>query len=308
MYNALLIHNDNTPLKEIIENKIVFKPTIDDLNSSDLDRYISNEIIPQVKDKEFDIIYIKDALSENYIDFYGLVLAYHIRLSNELKNKKLVPIVILSEINSHTINKITSLGNILFTKNVFISENALSTVEKFDHLIPVKLTIEQYKKTFLNKVEIEAPKDYLSHHSITNEWAIYQWSHLLGVDTEAIQSNRNKINSMLYFKYLVNKYNLTARDEIPSEIKLRTGKILLIDDKCEEGWHDVLSGFMGKYYSDVEFESLGRDFKDIKEIKRIKEQVKNKIETFNPDIVLLDLRLMEEVDSLINTDNDKENL
>jgi len=305
MYKALLIHNDNTPLKIIVENQIIFKPTIDDLNNSDIDRYISNEVIPKIKDKEFDIIYIKDTLSENYIDFYGLILAYHIRLSSELNEKKLVPIVILSEINSYAINKITLLGNILFTKNVFLSENTLSSVEKFESLMLTKLTTEDYQSDFLNKVEIKPPKDYLSHHSITNEWAIYQWSHLLCVHTEATQNNENKINTMLYFKYLVNRYSLTPKNEISDDIKTKAGNILLIDDKCDDGWHDVLYRFMKKNYSNVEFDSLGSDFKDIKEIGVIKEQIKIKINEFKPDIILLDLRLMEEMDNLINIAEDE---
>jgi hypothetical protein len=58
MYRALLIHNDNTPLKSIIEDQIIFKPTIDELNNSDIDKYISNEVLPKIHEKEFDIIYV----------------------------------------------------------------------------------------------------------------------------------------------------------------------------------------------------------------------------------------------------------
>jgi hypothetical protein len=109
MHKVLLIHNDNTPLKKSLlsPSPILFSPTIDDLNDSDIDTYISREIIPQLKKEEFDLLVIKDSLSENYIDFYGLILAYHIRLSvKELKEKSLVPIIILSEVDSYTINKI----------------------------------------------------------------------------------------------------------------------------------------------------------------------------------------------------------
>ncbi len=80
MPNILLIHKDNTPLKRIIENQIIFKPTSDDLHNSDIGQYISTKVIPQIQQKDFDIVYIKDTLSDNYIDFYGLILAYHITL------------------------------------------------------------------------------------------------------------------------------------------------------------------------------------------------------------------------------------
>ncbi len=119
-------------------------------------------------------------------------------MSHELGNKQRVPIVILSEVNSYTINKITPLGNILFTKNIFLLENRLSAIDRFKSLFPSKLTNEEYQNDFLNKIEIQPPKDYLSHHSITNEWALYQWSHLLGVNTEATKRNehKNKYNAL----------------------------------------------------------------------------------------------------------------
>ena len=307
MLKSLLIHNDNTPLNihPDISTSILFAPTLEELNNSDIDTYISKRILSQIKNEEFDIVFIRDTLSENYIDFYGLVLAYHIRLSTATlkKEQNLTPIVILSDIDSYIINKITSIGQILFTKNIFIAPNNKSTLDRFnnENFKPILLTSDEYNFDFLDKINIKPPKDYLSHHSITNEWAIHHWSQLLGVkDKESIKKNETKISSMLYFKYLEKKYHLHQMTEIPDDRKNKEGKILLIDDKCADGWSDILQKFCSKFYTEVTLESLGHEYKDIKDIEYIKKQVKEKINSYNPDIILLDLRLMEELDSAVN--------
>lgn len=187
MHKAILIHSDNTPLTDIIDHKILFSPTIDDLNNSDIDAYISHEILPQINHEEFDVIYIRDTLSENYMDFYGLVLAYHIRLSAMPKEKSYMPIIILSDIDSYTINKITPLGKIFATSNIFLSLNNNNTVDYFNSVELYKLSNDEFESGFLNLIEISAPKDYLSHHSITNEWAIDQWAYFYGADSDVIQ-------------------------------------------------------------------------------------------------------------------------
>jgi len=304
MHEILLVHHDNTPLKKKLPNSplILFSPSIDDLNDSDIDAYISKEIIPQLKEEEFNLLVIKDSLSENYIDFYGLVLAYHIRLSaKDLPKKYCVPIVILSEVDSYTINKITPLGKILFTKNIFISKNSIEAFEEFKNIELKNLSQEEYRNDFINKIDIDPPKDYLSHHSITNEWAIYQWSHLLGVNTEATQANEDKINTMLYFKYLVNKYNLEEKTEKFNKESDKSGNILLIDDKGVEGWNDVIRKFIESNYKSTEFFTLEEKadeqlFKDV-DIEELKLSVESKIKAIDPDVILLDLRLLEHIDN-----------
>ncbi len=292
MHKILLIHNDNTPLKNIISNQIIFNPTIDDLNNSDIDKYISHEVIPQIQDRGFDVICIKDTLSENYIDFYGLVLAYHIRLSRELNENRLLPIVILSEINSYTINKISPIGNILFTKNVFLLENTLDSVEKIESLVLTKLSREEFQANFLDKIEIKPPMDYTDHHNITNEWAIFHWSNLLGLSTKTIDENTKKISSMLYFKYLIAKHHLQIKSKGKIKQTNKEGKILLIDDRWNDGWKDIINEFVSQQYTKVDLDTLEYIYKD-KMIEDIKNGVSEEIHSSNPDLILLDLRLME---------------
>lgn len=88
---SLLIHNDNVKY-ENFTNSIKFS-----LVDSDIDKSISNYIITDKKLKDTDIVFIKDNLSSNYIELLGLRVAYHLRLSGELKTKRFIPIVISNE-------------------------------------------------------------------------------------------------------------------------------------------------------------------------------------------------------------------
>ena len=67
--NSLLIDKKNG-LKLETSYKILFQFTGENIHS-----YISLEIIPQILKYEIDIIFIKDSLSDNYLELYGINLA-----------------------------------------------------------------------------------------------------------------------------------------------------------------------------------------------------------------------------------------
>ena len=117
MSKTVLIHNDNIAVEDYFSDSVKFKARF-----SDIDKYISLDIIEALKEKEFDVIFIKDNLSSNYLELYGLRVAYHIRLSQELNNKRFKPIVILSDIDVYMLNKLTLMANILFTKYIYNSK------------------------------------------------------------------------------------------------------------------------------------------------------------------------------------------
>jgi len=292
MHNMLLIHNNNVPSLQAFPQRIRFK-----MHSSDIDEYITNEIIPEIKTQQFDCICIKDTLSSNYLELYGLRLAYHIRLSQELQDKRFVPIIILSDLDSYLLNKITPMSNILFTKNIFIIKNSIDAIKSIAANTLPYLSVQEYEKTFLSRILIESPKDYLTHHSITNEWSIYQWSNLLEISSDAIKKNSDKISSMLYFKYLIAKYQLQIKTKNKTKQTDKQGRVLLIDDKWNDGWNDILKSFVSQQYTDVQLSVMEYDFKD-KTIEDIKKAVQIKINDSQPDVVLLDLRLLESDNTL----------
>lgn len=304
MNDFLLIHYDNTPLITDFQNSIKFNPSIEELNNSDIDTFISNQIIPQLENKEFKIIFIRDTLSENYIDFYGLTLAYHIRLSlNTLAEISLLPIVILSDINEFTINKLSSMGKILFTKNIFLVKNCFESIDYIKTLNLQILTEIEYEKKFLDLINVEPPADYLSHHSIANEWSIYRWAEFLKVDSESIQRNKEKISSMLYFKYLISKYPIPKKSGISFTPKIpkNEGLVLYIDDEWNKGWSDVLE----KYFNlakNIKFKTFEYEYKD-KNKFRILKDIKEEILAILPDIIILDLRITQKDHEDINIES-----
>jgi len=292
MTNLFLIHNDNS-FSEIESITDDLKFGLDDpLNSNtvidtDIDAYISQKFIPVIQDKEIDILFIKDSLSQNYLDFLGLRLAYHIRLSEELGDKKFIPIVILSDLDGYNLNQFTTLARILFTKNIFIGDNSPHTIEFYkNNLTMCESFKNNFKEEFLNIVEIEAPKDYLSSHSIANEWSIYRWGKYLDIQNEDIEKN---ISSMLYFKYLKNKYPIENIDDFTPNTPTQTGKVLYIDDEWKKGWKDVFESL----FSSIEFKCIEEEYKD-KEVSEIIDFVKSEIIDYNPDTIILDLRLHDD--------------
>lgn len=278
---SLLIHNDNVKY-ENFTNSIKFS-----LVDSDVDKSISNDIILNEKLKEIDIVFIKDNLSSNYIELLGLRVAYHLRLSGELKTKRFIPIVILSDLDYFELNKLSSFSNILFTKNIYLISNNKKDIEKMLQKKFKNLTEDEYVE-FLQHIKVEQPKDYLSHHSIANEWAIYKWAEFLKVEADAVKTNQDKISSMLYFKYLIAK-NKIEENNITLKLtnKKEDGKILFIDDEWDKGWSDILYTLF-----DNQLETFEYDYKD-KTNNNLYDKIEKKVIEYNPDVVILDLRLSQ---------------
>lgn len=302
MFKPLLIHKGNTPIKIKFDNANSFKFDIDcfDFSNSDLDTCISKKIISELIQKDFNIIFIKDNLSDNYLELYGIILAYHIRLSPELEEKRFIPIVVISDIDGYVLNKLEPLANILFTKNTFVVKNEISSLSYFQKVFNQITPIFDFKKEFLSQIQIEPPKDYLSHHGIANEWSIYRWAEFLKVKSDAITTNKSKIENMLYFKYLKALY---AKNEIKTKKIIKPkekGKILLIDDEWANGWNDILSSALKS--QNVKFTSMEYKYKD-KSYWAIPANISKKIEDFKPDVVILDLRLIQSDHETDDIDN-----
>lgn len=309
MYKSLIIHHNNIPDLTIFDHQEPFN------NNGNLDSYIHNVIVPSIRKYDFDIVYIKDNLSSNYLEFYGLTMAYHIRLSQELSEKqRYTPIVILTDLDANTLNKLSSISRIIFTPNIFIAPNNLKSIGFAQYIKEDSSFSDENKREFLENIQVKPPRD--NHHDITNEWAIDQWSYLLGINPDSIQKNRKKISSMLYYKYIRSKYHLENKSKNanikPNKIE---GKILLIDDKYSDGWEDILKSFSDKYYANVKCEAVHGITKDLT-IESIKKLLDSKHynpenKNYNPDVILLDLRLIEadnNIDSLVNEIENKKSI
>lgn len=258
-------------------------------NISNIDKYTENisftsinDVIKTLNGKEFDIIYIKDNLSLNCLDFIGLELGYHIRFTEKIKY---IPIVILSDLDVYSLLKITKKAQLLLTKNTFLNQ-APKELSLFNE--------SNYNTDFLDKIIIEKPKDISGDHDISNQWAIYRWAEFLKVDTETIKVNRSKIENMLYFKYLKAKNPINKKGGLPIVPKTpqSQGDILYIDDEYNKGWSDIFDKYFSKS-TNINFHFLKHQYTDT-DYESIETLVNEFLTLKSIDIVLLDMRLIKE--------------
>ncbi len=280
---SVIIHHDNVCDLQIFNKHVKFIQS-----SEDIDTYISDNIInKELQSKEFDTIFIKDNLSSNYLELYGLRVAYHIRLSTELENKRFSPIVIISDFDEITLNRFTKEANILFTDGIYLCQNTKEDILKYQSLELKGVT--DYDK-FINSIEITPPKDTSGSHDIANKWAIYRWAEFLDVKSDVIDKNKSEIEHQLYFKYLNAIYTKENCQILEIKKTAKKGKVLLIDDEWTKGWGDIIHTALDN--EGLEFSSFEYDYKDIKQYG-LRKLVNEKVINFDPDVVILDLRFLQ---------------
>lgn len=306
--SSLLIYNDNISPDFIdqfkshlgkVKSFVVSNQTLAKENYSfDL---VVTEFLSNFQTYKYDVIFIPINLSsENYLEFSGLKIGYHIRMTKDFINQD-TPIIFLGNEDVFEINKLTSLGEILFTPQVYLSgkmdiKSLISQVE-FTKTIKSENVLEE----FLKKIHIKPSGNYATHHSIANEWSIMRWTKALDLSNELnympdeIEKIEEKIGSNLYYKYLTCKFPINSVEGLTIEdLKLKyNGKILYIDDEIDKGWNEL---FCALLYDDIinkveNYESFGSNFIELSRNEIIELSV-NKAKDF--DLVILDFRLTED--------------
>ena len=354
MRNWLVIHNDNIPkslLKDFKEGQqdvleFDITPALQ-MNENFSFDYETAEILKNhfSNKKKYECIFIPYNLNkELYLDFSGLKVALHIRLSPELDHT-FCPIVFYGYEDPLHVAKLSPYSKILFSIGSLTLTSSKISFENFnltcDYL--KEMTHEAFVN-FLNELNIIPVDDYKSHHSTANELALFQWSKYIGCDDQIaeVKVNRNR----LYFKYLEAKRlfktdvgwvsEIEKNDLGPPQINItlkykeekinppeyiingnikegkdkegkteyRLAKVLLIDDEAKKGWESFYANLFKLNPVEEErvaFDSLKLQDKEGREIKfknlnreQIIESAINKVEEFDPDIVLLDLRLQDD--------------
>ncbi len=304
----LLIHSNNTSFNrpEIfsISEQFVFDVDFD----KDVDFYI-DEILGsgELKRKinEVDIVFIKVSLSNNYLEYLGLRLTYHIRLTKSLGIKSNLPIVLIAEESIQFLGLTYPEPNLLFTGGIYLIKESIEDYRKVAKwYADNRIKPLENMSFFINSILINPPANYQSHHSIANEWSILRWSKVLGISQENIllKNIQKNIVSLLYYKFLQTKYPIEQEPDIASFNIQGQGKVLYIDDEWDKGWDLVLNEFLLSS-TDIVFETLKYNFKD-KSQDDILLECKSNILKQNPEIVLLDLRLSES--DISNSANSKE--
>ena len=137
----------------------------------------------------------------------------------------------------------------------------------------------------LEKINIKPPTSYKTHHSISNEWAICRWGQYLGFNT----SLDAEIEKSLHFQYLKTIYQITEIEKKTNYL-FSDGNLLLIDDEEAKGWSDFLKQ-LKLPSSALKIESTGKDFKKLDSKDDVIAECENKIREFEPQTIILDLRL-----------------
>lgn len=285
------------PIKDFnlgINNSIFFE--IATLSPGNYDDDIDQIIHSFICDKEntsIESITIPISLSNNFMEFSGLLLAHHIRLSREFKFCD-VPIVFYGSLKLEQLLRITPLARILLTSNVVYVD-----IQKYS-FADIQKSLECYKvksfdiSVFLDQIQINPPANYDSHHSVDNEFALIQWSKFIKCYDELPPILRKEYESKLYFKYLKLKQTFAQVEKLLEKKIIETNRnILLIDDEAGKGWEVFYSSLFNNSSKEIKFEDSGIDFNDPNISDLIISRVEIKVIQFKPDIVLLDLRLLD---------------
>jgi len=105
---------------------------------------------------------------------------------------------------------------------------------------------------------------------------------------------------MLYFKYLLALNPIDKQRVLGYKKPKLSGKVLYIDDEWAKGWSDIFKSY---FPSNIKFETFEKNFKDVN-IFSLQGEIKEYVTQYNPDVVLLDLRLVvkdhtrEEIENL----------
>ena len=292
----ILIHNDNTYLlKSVQDNEWYIEKFLPSLQS-DIDLQLDLFIKNKIASKEISALFIKITLSSNYLELLGLRLGLHIRLSYNYSHLQKLPIVFLGEESLEELCKIYNYPEILLRQGVYVASEKFFNVQSYFELISKgKLLGCDSIDALINRLNILPPANYLSHHSIANEWSILRWAKVLAMpdDNTLLQEVKKNIEGLLYYKFLQSKFPIASELNKASFKIQGEGKILYIDDEWNKGWNVVLNNFISISPNlENNFGAFEYDFKDKSEDIIIKD-CENKIKDSDPAIVILDLRLAD---------------
>lgn len=317
--NKLLIHNNNTSFNRANIFSIAEQFVFDIENDKDVDLYIDDNLsrgVLKQKIESADIIFIKIALSENYLEYLGLRLAYHIRLTKTLGAKTNIPIIFIAEESLQFLGLTYAEPTILFTKGIYLIkeklENYFKVIKWFDE---GNLNECDDRIRFINTININPPANYQSHHSIANEWALTRYFDVFEKDdeNEVYTALKKKILNLDYLKTLHYKYTeaKASRQKFkkPSFNPIINGientQIGIIDDEINKGWltfYDYL--FCRSQAKSLAFYDFKKYESKNELILRLKNWLLQVIDSNYPiDLFIIDLRLHDDDFGEVDFDN-----
>lgn len=327
--NILIIHNDNLPealaqdissTEGIHADLKIFKmqPTeqvpFDTFTDNKLSEWLTNDKI------KYDVIILPFSLTERHIEYTGLRVAAHIRLTKEWnnheKNRYLsTPILFLGADSTEEVMTFSNIGSLLLSLNTFTTNKTTTEdVVKILNWIQThkRLISDNYDEIvgtpeyndLLNRLSsIRPPANYATHHSIANEWAIIRWIDMFTWEEGEIPELDNYgFKAMLYFKYIMaksgvrdsftRKWKKLEENKIRPLIKGIEGKkLIFIDDEGGKGWYDLIKKIaINSGAPEPECYPIEKNMDKKQLIKNINDYLHNN----KADCYLIDLRLHDD--------------
>lgn len=308
----LLIHSNNTSFNNTALFPLVEQFVFDVDFDKDVDFYINENLTDgglKLKLEKCDIVFIKVSLSKNYLEYLGLRLAYHIRLTKSLGAKAYMPIVLIAEESFQYLGLTHPEPSILFTKGIYLIKESLDDYQKaLKWFADGRIKPLDDFSLFVNSIIVNPPANYQSHHSIANEWALVRYFSMLESDDSNILyvSLQNKIYDLdylktLHFKHIEAKANRqkfnSKKHTINAILKGIEGKkIGIIDDEINKGWLEFYGYILNKSKaSAMPFNNFQKDETKVELIKKIEQWLLEIFKLVDPiDIFIIDLRLHDD--------------
>jgi len=303
---TVLIHHNNTAYfsESFFEKHYLFETS----SMKDVDSYITEEFIDEglIFDlNQADLVFIKVSLSNNYLEYLGIRLAYHLRLDSRVINMRFA-IVFLGEESLFFLCKTCEYYPILLTDGVYKIRDNKEEIHSFIE----KGIDKQFNKTadftkFLDKIWLNPPSNFESNHSIANEWGICRLFGAIKPDLDNEDYNKLKddvdkltFKNSLYFKYTEAKIEhrqefKLKNQKLISDLGILNLKVALIDDEHSKGWYSLYQFILRKSnVKSVPFLGFSKEISQQDLIDRIQSWIKDEaIAKYGCNTFLLDLRL-----------------
>ncbi len=324
---VLVLHNNNLPSFLLLESQTKdisirsVSVALPETDIPDFDTHISNRMSDEhgvnIKKESYDIIILPFNTTENNVEYTGLRILAHLRLTREW-NCMSTPILFLGPDTTDEVNQFCELGSLLFSFNVFkSSKNKQEDVLEMLRWIykgtkPVE-NVEgtaEYKDFLKRMKSLSAPANYTTHHSLANEWAIMRWNDMM---TYPVDLPKNDFAKMLYYKYLRALYGDSQdleeskknNNNIEKIGEFEFGKKLaLIDDEWEKGWAIILEHIAKSSGFEFTFCPIKKEWDKSSLIRSVSLFIDDNYK--DTDCFLLDLRLHD--DDFKESEKEKANL
>jgi len=307
---TLLLHNDNVKLEfaTAFDKQEKISPSVAEMlkEEFDLDTFLDNRLANIFKEN-FDCIFLPFTLNnDDYLQFTGLLIAAHIRLSPKYNHLR-TPIVFFGSDLPEHVYKLNILGSILFTPGIFfLNKQDVGEKTTLETVISTKTMSMEAYRVFLDRVQIDPPSNYASYHSLANEWGIKRMADIFKKEdipedllTELIKLEE-RFETKIYFKFLEAKLDHARKKIQPKKKVIATipnieeTTVVYIDDEYDKGWAIMLEYLLSKSKSKlITFSEFKKEYR--------REDLLNDLKKFlaTPEVkaaqvYIIDLRLCDQ--------------